>query len=603
MRAIEIGERTLGKEHPDLSVWLNNLALLYAATGRHAESQRLFSQALLIEDKKRENVFAVLSEKQKLSYMKRTEDNIYAFISHSAQNKGDPEVTLDAWLRWKGAVHEAQGRYLSALIESPNPEIKQKFAELISIRRMLAKIGFSDKGNLTLEDYRGKIENLEKEKQRLEIELSRLSKDFSLENLSGKADTKKIAELLPLDVAYIDFANIYFYDFQKRNRGKEHYLVFILTGGDSIHVNLIDIGESEKINSHINAYLSEMKSPLIFGALPNNEILKKDSRALYDALITPIAGYLKDKKKLYISPDSNLSLMPFEVLTSPSGEYLIEDYLITYITAGRDIVRFSDTTLAEGIVLIMADPDFDMAEALPKAKGVKKPLPLLSKEASTLRFQRLPDTKEEADEIQKTLRTRYTVFNYQDKKAVEEMLFGNKTPRIIHLATHGFFLKDVEVKEDAQRLGMLSESWIGKEPLSIENPMLRSGIVFAGANTSLKEGKDEGIVSAEKILGLRLNGTELVVLSACDTGTGDVKKGEGVFGLKRAFILAGAKTLLMSLWSVPSKETKDIMIEFYTSMAKGKTKAEALREAKLNMLKGENPNPFFWAPFILVGKP
>jgi CHAT domain-containing protein len=136
----------------------------------------------------------------------------------------------------------------------------------------------------------------------------------------------------------------------------------------------------------------------------------------------------------------------------------------------------------------------------------------------------------------------------------------------------------------------------------IENPMLRSGIVLAGVNASLKEGRDDGVVSAEKILGLRLKGTDLVVLSACETGVGDVKSGEGVFGLKRSFILSGAKTVVMSLWSIPSKETTELMTDFYTLMAKGKSKAEALREARLNLMK-KNPNPFYWGAFIMVGNP
>jgi CHAT domain-containing protein len=132
--------------------------------------------------------------------------------------------------------------------------------------------------------------------------------------------------------------------------------------------------------------------------------------------------------------------------------------------------------------------------------------------------------------------------------------------------------------------------------------MLRSGIVLAGVNASLKEGRDDGVVSADKILGLRLKGTDLVVLSACETGVGDVRNGEGVFGLKRSFILSGAKTVVMSLWSIPSKETTELMTDFYTLMAKGKTKAEALREARLNLMKKKS-NPFYWGAFVMVGNP
>ena len=140
------------------------------------------------------------------------------------------------------------------------------------------------------------------------------------------------------------------------------------------------------------------------------------------------------------------------------------------------------------------------------------------------------------------------------------------------------------------------------KPARIENPMLRSGLVFAGVNKSIKEGRDDGILTAEKILGLRLKGTELVVLSACKTGTGNVSTGEGVFGLKRAFILSGAKTVVISLWSVPAKETTELMTDFYQLMEQGKSKAEALKQAKLNM-KAKKDNPFYWGAFVMVGNP
>jgi CHAT domain-containing protein len=338
--------------------------------------------------------------------------------------------------------------------------------------------------------------------------------------------------------------------------------------------------------------------------------LKAEAKALYELLLKPIETEIKGKKHLYVSPDGNLNLIPFEVLMIPEGKYLMEEYNITYVAAGRDIMRFADETQANGEALIVADPDYDMGleekTQVARAMGVTEtrgPAPL-SRDAKDMRFKRLPDTKEEADAIEKVLEQTHKagVKNYQDKRALEEILFNLRNPKILHLATHGYFLKDEEVKQQPQLMGFMS---LEKERFvdpGIENPMLRSGIVLAGANASLKEGRDDGVVSAEKILGLRLKGTELVVLSACETGVGDVKSGEGVFGLKRSFILSGAKTVVMSLWSIPSKETTELMTAFYTLMAKGKTKAEALREARLNLMK-KKPNPLYWGAFIMVGNP
>ncbi len=615
-RALEIMEGVLGKDHPDISTILHNIALLYTYSDRHFDSHSIFYRGITIDEKKRENVFLMLSEKQKLKYMSQTDPSIHRFITHTAQYmKSDNRAVQDtfkAWLRWKGTVMEAQGRYIGAITYSEHPEIKKKFEELNSIRREIAKLQLSGPGMMKIEEYRKRLEELDKKKEYLETELNKLSKDFALGKIVGRADAKRISEILlkkGKDSVYIDFAKIDIYDFKEKEWGEERYLVFLLLPDKEPVVKLIDLSDSEGVDKHIKAYLEEMRRAKEYGELPRDRILKTETRAIYELVIKPIELSIKGKKHLYISPDGNLNLIPFEVLMTPEGKYLMEDYTITYIAAGRDIMRFMDDMVAKGESLIMADPDYDMGleekTQVAAAMGVietRGPAPL-SRDAKDLRFRRLPDTKQEADAIEKLLREgqKINVRSYQDKQALEEVLMTVKQPKILHLATHGYFLKDEEVKHQPN-LGLMFQERDRMVDIGIENPMLRSGIVLAGVNASLKEARDDGMVSAEKILGLRLKGTELVVLSACETGTGEVKSGEGVFGLKRSFILSGAKTVVMSLWSIPSKETTELMTDFYTLMAKGKSKSEALREARLNLMK-KKPNPFYWGAFIMVGNP
>jgi CHAT domain-containing protein/Tfp pilus assembly protein PilF len=616
-RSLEITEKALGKDHPDVATGLIDLAWLYAGIGKHGDSHRSFSRGIEIEEKKRENVFLLLSEKQKITYMEQTKGSINGLVSHTVKYLRDDNLvlgqTFNTWLRWKGAVMEAQGRYIDAITYSEDPEIRKKFDELNNIRREIAKLHLSKPEKMSLEEYRKMLEDLEKKKEFLEAELSRLSKDFALEKMVGKVDTKGISKILLKkggSSVYIDFANIPIFDFKKVKFGKSRYLVFVLIPDKEPMVKLLDLSEAEEVDNHIRAYLEEMKRAKEFREMPRDRVLKAEAKAFYDILLKPIEKEIKSKKYLYISPDGNLNLIPFEVLVNPEGKYLMEDYSITYIAAGRDIMRFADTNVAKGEPVIMADPDYDMGlqekTQTAKAMGVietRGPAPL-SRDARDMRFKRLPDTKKEANAVEKILRKsqNINVQNYQKKRALEEILLTANNPRFLHLATHGYFLKDEEVKKEPQMMGFISAERDRFVDIGVENPMLRSGIVLAGANASLKEGRDDGIVSAEKILGLRLKGTDLVVLSACETGTGDVKSGEGVFGLKRSFILSGAKTVVMSLWSIPSKETTELMTDFYTLMAKGKTKAEALREARLNLMK-KNPNPFYWGAFIMVGNP
>jgi hypothetical protein len=142
--------------------------------------------------------------------------------------------------------------------------------------------------------------------------------------------------------------------------------------------------------------------------------------------------------------------------------------------------------------------------------------------------------------------------------------------------------------------------------LEFENPLLRSGLALAGANAGLRgiapAMVEDGLLTAEDVAGLDLRGTELVVLSACETGLGDVRTGEGVFGLRRAFVLAGAKTLVMSLWKVPDEPTCELMEDFYRRLLAGEGRAEALRQAQL-ALKAKYPDPFYWGAFICQGDP
>ena len=608
-RSLQIWEKALGKEHPDVARSLNNLAFLSASLGRHPQAHSLFLRSLSIQDGNREDAFLLLSERQKLAYMEERRGRLHAFLSHTSQylssDPSAPSEALDAWLRWKGAVMEAQGRYLEAVYASADPQIDRKLKELTALRRDLAQLQRSRPEKLSWEDYRARMRELTAQKEAREAELSRLSQDFALEKLAGKADVKRIASLLPPDCLYLDFAKIDVFDFKESKFGQPRYLAFVLLPSPAPHVKLLDLGEPERIEAHLLAYRQEMDKAKS-GQMPDPQVLQREAKALYALVFQPFQPFLKGRGKLFLSPDGDLHLVPFEVLMGPEGRYLMEEYRISYIGAGRDIVRFTDPTSPKPHALLFADPDYNLG--LPQREKVLQELQVqetirgaVTRDGSQLWFRPLPGTDKEAQEIEKALKEAFPwkVDRYQRERALEEILLSADSPQVLHLATHGYFLPDEARKMPERALSLEKETL--PDP-GIENPMLRSGLALAGANASLKQGGDQGLVSAEKILGLRLKGTGLVVLSACETGLGEVKSGEGVFGLQRAFILSGAQTLIMSLWSVPSAETTELMGNFYRLLSQGKPKAEALRQAKL-ALKEKKPNPFFWGAFVLVGRP
>jgi CHAT domain-containing protein len=195
-------------------------------------------------------------------------------------------------------------------------------------------------------------------------------------------------------------------------------------------------------------------------------------------------------------------------------------------------------------------------------------------------------------------------------KAVERHIKESRSPLILHLATHGFFLPN-QAHVTAEPASRSEDSeWVGSADVRVggpetENPLLRSGLAFAGANTWLNGGStlaaaEDGILNAIEVSSLELLGTELVVLSACETGLGTVHVWEGVFGLRRAFALAGAKTLVITLWKVADRQTVELMVSFYQQLLSGKSRGEALRGAQLE-LKKRFPSPFYWAAFICQG--
>jgi len=195
-----------------------------------------------------------------------------------------------------------------------------------------------------------------------------------------------------------------------------------------------------------------------------------------------------------------------------------------------------------------------------------------------------------------------------DRSVLDAKLKTARSPQTLHLATHGFFLDDQphDPNQDQRALAVIgaTDRLAGAK---FENPLLRSGLLLAGFNTWRTGGEppaeaEDGLLTAEDVTGLDLLDTELVVLSACDTGLGMVHAGEGVFGLRRAFVVAGAKTLVMSLWKVPDQQTQELMVDFYRRLLADTPRAQALREAQLELRK-RHPHPFYWGAFICQGDP
>jgi CHAT domain-containing protein len=231
---------------------------------------------------------------------------------------------------------------------------------------------------------------------------------------------------------------------------------------------------------------------------------------------------------------------------------------------------------------------------------------LRSREQSGAKIAALPGTKVELDAVAGLLQKgQWKVETLSEANALEESVKRVKGPRVLHLATHGFFFPDQEASKGTELFG-------GERSSGREDPMVRSGLIFSGAQRVFSgeaalPDLEDGVLTAYEAMSLNLQGTELVTLSACETGLGQVKAGEGVFGLRRAFEVAGADAVLMSLWAVPDRETQELMTLFYGKWLAGKGKHEALRQAQLEMrdkvkARYSKDLPYYWGAFVLVGR-
>jgi len=300
----------------------------------------------------------------------------------------------------------------------------------------------------------------------------------------------------------------------------------------------------------------------------------------------PIRALLGDVTRLLISPDGDLNLIPFEVLRDEQDRYAVERYSITYVTSGRDLLRMQVPRMSKSEPVVVADPLFGEPPIADAAHRASSSAPAGSitpvEDLSHPYFAPLAGTAQEARAI-KTLFPEATVLTRE--RATKSALARVEAPRILHVATHGFF------QQDAKR--------------AIGNPLLRAGLALTGANLNPEDSarNEAGILTALEASTLNLWGTKLVTLSACDTGVGEVRNREGVYGLRRAFFLAGAETLVMSLWPVSDYVTRETMTAYYGGLKKGLGRGEALRQAQLTMLaRGNRQHPFYWASFIQAGE-
>lgn len=355
----------------------------------------------------------------------------------------------------------------------------------------------------------------------------------------------------------------------------------------------MDVGDAESIDQLVHDFRTGLSDP-------TSTYMKDVAKELSGKLLKPLLPFLQNTERLLISPDGALNLIPFGALLDETETYLATKKDITYLTSGRDLLRASASSVAKGDAVVVADPAYGQTPALvAQAEPSMQPMRSVDLDRGGMQFPALSGTAKEATALKDLLNVGESNLLTQ-AKATEDRLKQLHGPPILHIATHGFFLKDNELPAAGLKPVGFSQDQVAG-PVG-ENPLLRSGLALAGANVRRSGAKDDGILTAAEVAQMDLHGTQLVVLSACETGVGDVQNGEGVYGLRRALVLAGAESQVTSLWKVADEATKDLMVDYYKRLLKGEGRSEALRNAQLRMMKSKDRlHPYYWAAFVPIG--
>jgi CHAT domain-containing protein len=376
--------------------------------------------------------------------------------------------------------------------------------------------------------------------------------------------------------------------------GAPHYAAYVIHRHGAPQGR--DLGPIAAINRAIDELRESLRDP-------RRDDLKPRARLVDSLVAQPLRSLIGSATRLLISPDGALNLIPFEALVDDKGKYLIEQYAMSYLTSGRDLLRLQTPRAPHSGPVIVANPLFgepvttvvrQVARKASRAGALRTAI-ATGDDLASIYFSPLTITAEEGRAIKALFPDATLLTGARATKAALERL---DAPRLLHIASHGFFLNDTTQDLPSS---VPSNTTIVNPPLRGDNPLLRSGLALAGANLT-QDANRGGILTAMEASGLNLWGTKLVTLSACDTGVGEVRNGEGVYGLRHAFLLAGAETLVMSLWPVSDYMTREMMVPYYTGLRAGVGRGDALRQAKLAVLKRKGrEHPFFWAGFIQSG--
>ncbi|MCO6493651.1 MAG: CHAT domain-containing protein [Phaeodactylibacter sp.] len=593
---IEKAGKVLDPINQEYITYLINGAAIKKKRGLLQESLNLYRQALENLNHKIERSFEVLTEKEKTSLLEASAlffDHYNSFVAgHYEKMPGCQAIGYDNLLALKALLLENLSKTLKAIRQSEDQEIQSLYAEWRNVKQNLYFLY-----NLPVHKRYYSVDSLEEISNGLERTLTMRSSIFQA--AQSKITWKEVAAALHPNEAAIEFIHFRHY---RDNEPTDSvlYAAYINKKGlaEPIFVPLFEQKRLERWLSYSGTSTQDQVEEWY------------DSDTLYQLIWKPLEPYLHGANAIYYSPSGLLHRLAFAAIRKGPDTRLSDDYQLQYVTSSREIPRKSETTvegLATALVYggIRYETDREAIRDMAPQRGAPKPYSPTpagrggeGQERFSLGF--LEFTIPEMESVARILKANQVfTMTLQGYEGLEESFkaLGEKypSPQIIHIPTHGFFFEPF-ANQDRPAANSFE---------SAKDALLRCGLLLAGADTTWRghpplPGCEDGILTGYEIANLDLSDTRLTVLSACNTGRGEIKGGEGVYGLQRAFKLAGAEWIIMTLWNIQDgPQTVDFMAAFYKNWFSGMDIRAAFHKAQREM-KELYKAPYYWAPFVLI---
>ena len=556
----------LGENHPDYIYSIYTMAVLKQRMKKNTEAKAYFDEAIDKYDFQIKSFFPYLSEEEKSKYYAKINEAFTAFQDFAAEYSAvDPSINSELYnfqLNHKAILLNASKSMHNTIIQSNDRELIDLYEQWVDMKRGLAKYYSMSKKELELADI--SINNIVEETNSLEKKLSLKSELFNINPEAKIISWRNVQSSLKENEAAIEIIRI------KKNIRNDSiwYAALMVTPTTEIPKLIVFNNGKELESKFFKLYINSIK-------------FRRTDKKSFANFWGPIHDELSTTTKVFLSCDGIYNKINISTLYNPeTNDYVLDKLVVHNISNTIELTKNSNP--------INFDAHFNLALIGD---------PVFTKNgADNHEISSLPGTRMEIDLIDSLARSKnLNSLTLLGARASEDIIKKIESPNILHIATHGFFLADNSPSEDMYSME--------------NNPLMRSGLLFSGSakffrgdHISFNSAQDteDGILTAYEAMNMNLTNADLVILSACETGLGEVKNGEGVYGLQRAIEIAGAHSVLMSLWKVNDEVTKEMMVLFYQNIFNGVDKFEALNLAQKKIKENHN-NPYYWGAFILSG--